>query len=96
MEKLKFALLLILFVSCRTMQQTPADCLVVTVVNKTGLDGCSYLLETENHTYLEADNLAEKFRKDGLKVCITFKKVNTFSVCMAGEMITLTSIRVIK
>lgn len=42
------------------------------------------------------DNLETKYRVDGTKLCITYKKVNKFSVCMAGEMITLTSVKKIK
>ena len=68
----------------------------VTVVNKTGLDGCGYLLETANNSFLEPDNLQQKYHKDGLKLCITFKKTNKFSICMAGEMITLTSVKELK
>ena len=97
MEKFKaIIIIIILFASCKPTAQSPTTCLEVKVVNKTGLDGCGYLLETENQSYLEPDNLETKYRVDGTKLCITYKKVNKFSVCMAGEMITLTSVKKIK
>ena len=85
-----------MFASCKPTAQSPTTCPEVKAVNKTGLDGCGYLLETENQSYLEPDNLETKYRVDGTKLCITYKKVNKFSVCMAGEMITLTSVKKIK
>lgn len=55
MEKFKtIIIIIILFASCKPTAQSPTTCLEVKVVNKTGLDGCGYLLETENQSYLEA------------------------------------------
>ena len=75
------------------MASTPSATTPVqgTIVNKTGLDGCFYLIELANGKYLEADIPAE-FQKDGLKVWISFTPQEKASACMASQGASLVSI----
>lgn len=64
-----------------------------TVIDYRELDGCRFLLELEDGRRLEPVNLEEKFMKHGLKVLITWKNAEGMSICMAGTMVEITSIR---
>ena len=61
------------------------------------LDGCSWMLQLEGDKNLQPMNLQDEFKKENLKVWIqyqTFKQGN--SICMAGEMVTITAIELRK
>lgn len=63
-----------------------------TVINYT-VDGCSWLLQLEDGKKLEPTNLSDEFKKDKLKVWIQYQiKKGGMSICMAGEVITITKI----
>ena len=59
----------------------------VTVRNMTGLDGCDFLLETDEKIRYQPINLPHEFRTDGIRLEITFSKTKGVSTCMSGEMI---------
>lgn len=91
----------IVLVSCSgktvVTETLPNDSAVLaTVVDYTELDGCTFLLELPDGQKLQPENLGEAFKKKDLKVYITYKIHDGISNCMAGKMVTLTSITVAK
>jgi hypothetical protein len=62
-----------------------------TIINYT-LDGCGFMLRLEDGKKLEPVNLAEEFKKDNIKVWIKYQHYKGNSICMAGEMVTVTAI----
>lgn len=96
-----FLLLWVLTVmtSCSVQQaaspQEPSGELA-TVIDYRELDGCEFLIELQDGTKLQPVKLDERFRKDKLKVWITWKKYQGAGICMAGTMVELTSIAIAK
>lgn len=67
-----------------------------TVINYE-LDGCKYILQLPDEKKLEPLNLPDEFKKDQLRVWIKYvPKKNAVSVCMAGQIVELTDIRIRK
>lgn len=65
----------------------------VTVVKMT-LDGCSFLLQLADGKKLEAVNLEEKYKKEGLVLWVKYTpEKKAMSICMAGEMVSLTEVK---
>ncbi|MGE0174506.1 MAG: hypothetical protein AB7T49_17050 [Oligoflexales bacterium] len=62
-----------------------------TIIDMTGLDGCTFLIQLDDGSRLEADIPAE-FQIDGLRVGITYIPEPRMSICMAGETVKLISI----
>ncbi|MES2286305.1 MAG: hypothetical protein V4547_11505 [Bacteroidota bacterium] len=62
-----------------------------TIINY-ALDGCNFMLQLEDGKKLEPVNLSEEFRKDNIKVWIKYQHYKGTSICMAGEMVTVTAI----
>jgi|GEM_PF-2373203 len=62
-----------------------------TVVNYT-LDGCTFMLQLADEKKLEPVNLTDEFKKDNFKVWVKYQHYSGNSVCMAGEMVTITAI----
>ena len=61
------------------------------------LDGCSWMLQLEDEKKLQPVNLKDEFKKEDLKVWIQYQTVKQgMSICMAGEMVTITAIEVRK
>ena len=56
------------------------------------VDGCTYLMQLEDGKKLEPINLQEEFKKDNFKVWIKYQHYKGNSICMAGEMVTITAI----
>lgn len=83
------------------VKNTPAEPIVdthlkdgfvkATVINYT-LDGCTFMLQLEDGKKLEPVNLKEEFKKDNFKVWIKYQHYKGNSICMAGEMVTVTAI----
>jgi nitrous oxide reductase accessory protein NosL len=67
-----------------------------TLRNMTGLDGCGWMIQLDaNGRKLEPVNL-HKFNmtlSEGLKVKVVFTEHAGYSICMAGPMVNLISIR---
>ncbi|MBA3706981.1 MAG: hypothetical protein H0W84_14090 [Bacteroidetes bacterium] len=79
-----------------TMEETKAGFVKATVINYK-LDGCSWMLQLEDGKKLEPINLTEEFQKENFKVWIQYKPFTQgASICMAGEMITITAIEIRK
>lgn len=66
-----------------------------TVIRLT-LDGCGYLLQLDSGKKLEAQNLAEEFKKEKLVLWIKYEPAggNVASICMAGDIVRLTDCKV--
>lgn len=62
-----------------------------TIINYT-LDGCNFMLLLEDGKKLEPVNFSEEFKKDNIKVWIKYQHYKGTSICMAGEMVTVTAI----
>jgi len=64
-----------------------------TIVDMTGLDGCSFMIKLKNGKTLEPNQLDDQFKKEGMLVWVRYsipKSIN--SICMAGQLVTLTAI----
>ena len=64
-----------------------------TIVDKTGLDGCGFMIKLENDKILEPSELDDQFKKEGIQVWVKYsipKSLN--SICMAGQLVKLTAI----
>lgn len=67
------------------------------IVDARGLDGCQFLIETKEGQKLQAINLEDSWKQDGLKVRFKAQKVTgMMSICMAGPMVKLTAIEKIE
>lgn len=62
-----------------------------TIINY-ALDGCGFMLLLKDGKKLEPVNLSEEFKKDSIKVWIKYQHYKGNSICMAGEMVTVTAI----
>jgi hypothetical protein len=60
-----------------------------------GLDGCTFILETEGGIRLEPIGLPDIFRMDGLAVWVKYKEPASpvVSICMAGKMAEIIDIK---
>lgn len=64
-----------------------------TVIDLTGLDGCRFLLQLEDGSRLEPENLDPVFAKPGTAVWVKyFFQKNAISICMAGKVVHVTDI----
>ena len=62
-----------------------------TIINY-AIDGCTFMVQLENGKKLEPINLQDEFKKDNFNVWIKYQHFKGNSICMAGEMITVTAI----
>ena len=64
-----------------------------TVINY-ALDGCMWMIELEDKTKKEPNNLQEDFRVEGKTVWVKFSPVKgAMSICMAGDIVHLDDIK---
>ena len=66
------------------------------IVDKTGLDGCTFLIEISDSKILEPIQLDEKFRKNGLAVYFKYKRSRKATTCMNGQPIIISEIQLSK
>jgi len=78
-------------VDLKSIKKAPVKRGVGQVVDARGLDGCTYLIRLDNGKTLEAD-IPEDYRVNGLRVAVTYLPAPGMSICMAGEIVKLTSI----
>lgn len=57
------------------------------------LDGCRYMIETENGKKLNPGSLDSAYAKDGLKVWVRYKQVNRMNICMSGITVDISDIQ---
>ena len=89
--------LLLLMQGCAPKKDVPVttpdkQAVFAKVIDYSEVSGCTYLLELSDGKKLEPVNLEEQYRRVGLKLFITYKIYDGVSVCMAGKMVTLTSV----
>lgn len=87
-----FTIILLLSFSSCSKKMTCPDSQKAPLVDRTGLDGCSFMIELKDGTMLEPRNLTDFTieKKDGLKVWISYHNAeNGVSICMAGKMIEI-------
>ncbi len=73
-----------------------ANFIKATIINYT-LDGCGWMLQLEDEKKLQPVNLNNEFKKENLKVWVQYQPVKQgMSICMAGEIITITTIELRK
>jgi uncharacterized lipoprotein YajG len=85
----------ILMAGCKVTQQNQNfdGMTMVTVRDFRSLDGCTFLLETEDGKHLQPANLKDSFQKEGLVLGVTYKKIKTPSICMKGEPVELLMVK---
>ena len=66
------------------------------IVDRTGLDGCSFLIQTSDSVIYEPINMEEKYKKDGLQIYIKFKRSRIATTCMNGQPIIISEITTVK
>lgn len=75
---------------------TTGDHYTEMTVVKLDLDGCSWMLQPKDGKKLEPVNLKDEYKKDNLNVLVTYEPYKGTSICMAGEMVTITDIKLRK
>lgn len=60
--------------------------------NKTGLDGCGWVLQLNDNSYLEAQNLNEFEIEfvEGKDLHVKYEEVDGGSICMVGKIVKIT------
>jgi hypothetical protein len=95
--KLLYSLALtVIFMSCSVKKDAgqsaqPAG-IPVQVTDARGLDGCQFLLVTGSGEKLQPVNLADQYKKSGMRIYVTYKNYNGMSTCMSGTMVELLSV----
>lgn len=90
MKHIAGLLIILLFFSCGNNSGC-AKSVHVKMRNLTGLDGCSWVLQLDNESYLEATNLSE-FDVDfieGKDLHVTYKEIDGGSICMVGKIVEI-------
>ncbi len=65
-----------------------------TIVDLTGLDGCRFLLQLEDGTRLQPENLDSSFEKNSTSVWVKYYfQKNAISICMTGKVVHVTGIK---
>lgn len=62
------------------------------IIDKTGLDGCTFLIQVNDSIVFHPINLDPKFSIAGLKVYFKYKKSRKATICMNGQPILLQEI----
>lgn len=65
----------------------------VTVIDFRELDGCNFILKTDDGKNLIPENLADSLRKNQLKLWIQYSETNKPNICMSGKTIFLLDVR---
>ena len=61
-------------------------------ISRNTFDGCSWLIILEDGKKLEPVNLTDEFKSDNLKIWLQYKNYAGMSICMMGQMISITAI----
>lgn len=104
MKKMIFAMFLGVILgasSCDKTDQNTETCdsgKIMTLVDRTGLDGCTWMLETDSESF-EPINLSDfdAALVNGGSYCVEFEIAeDAASICMAGTIIRLTEFKKIE
>lgn len=66
--------------------------IIGTVLDKSKIDGCSYVISINDSTNYEPINLEKTYQKDGLKIMFTYKLSRAMTACMMGQPIVIQKI----
>lgn len=100
MKNLIYCIISILSLTTFSCKPKPhcTDGVTAKLVDKSGLDGCTWLIELEDGSMLQPLNL-DSFnieKQNDLSISLTYKKADAFAgICMAGQMVELSCIHVI-
>ena len=64
-----------------------------TVIDYSEVSGCAFLLMLSDGSKLQPKNLGEAFRKDALKVMVSYVIEDEPNTCMAGKKVRINGIR---
>ena len=65
-----------------------------TIIDKTGLAGCKYMIELSDGTLLEPINLDAELKEAGTIVDFRFRRARGYmSICMAGPLVELFDVK---
>ncbi|MCB9034571.1 MAG: hypothetical protein H6553_12090 [Chitinophagales bacterium] len=81
----------LLFSSCNKAKKECPGAKKATLKDFTGFDGCTWIIQLEDGTYLEPKNL-DKFNitlEDNKKVWIRYETQMGASICMVGDIVNL-------
>lgn len=81
----------VLFTSCSS-ESGCSKSVHVKMRNLSGLDGCGWVLQLNDNSYLEAQNLTEfeiEF-KEGKDLHVAYKEIGGASICMVGKIVEIT------
>lgn len=66
----------------------------VTVVNKTGLDGCGFMLQRADNSAFEVSNFPDSLKVEGKTFCIKYHLAKQqMSICMGGQIIDILEVQ---
>jgi hypothetical protein len=66
----------------------------VIVVNKTGLDGCGFMLQRADSSAFEVNNFPDSLKVEGKTFCIKFHVAKQqMSICMGGQRIDILEVK---
>ena len=85
-------IVLTLFINSCNKQSECEDSHIAKIVNMTGLDGCSWMIELRNGTKLEPTNLNDFSinLQENQKIWVVYHTAAQMaSICMAGEIVTI-------
>jgi hypothetical protein len=90
MGKLVFLFSLLILASC-TKDTNCANSEHAELKNLTGLDGCGWVVELDNGSKLEPQNLSDFDVElvEGKDVHIRYTEVGGGSICMVGQIVTI-------
>jgi hypothetical protein len=66
------------------------------IEDKTGLDGCTFLIKVNDSTTYEPVNLPEAFKKGATKVYFKYALSRAPSICMVGQTVSIKEINLLK
>lgn len=66
------------------------------VIDKTDLDGCSFVIQIEDSTFLEPIGLDPQFQKPNLEIGFKFRQSRAMSTCMMGKPAVISEVKLIK
>ncbi|MGB1120702.1 MAG: hypothetical protein ACPG3Z_01820 [Saprospiraceae bacterium] len=91
-----FAMMMFVFDSCTPGKETSTYCTTEgTIRDMTGLDGCGMMIELSDGTRLNpVEYTVKSFSfEDGQKIRFSYEKVDAMNVCMSGQTVKITCIK---
>lgn len=96
----------LLFTSCKptetthstgekTVQKTAKTSRFTTgiIIDKTGFDGCTFIIKVNDSTIFEPINLNREFQVDSLAVEFTYRLSRAATICMMGQTVSISEMR---